>query len=163
MPDEPLTQDIHKILAGYKKGDKVKVKILEINVEKERISLGIKQLSNDPMQNFIETNPIKSKVTGKITELNEKFLKVELNEHIDGFIKKIHLSRDKNEQKTDRFAIGEQVDSIILSVDQKNRSLNLSIKEIEIIDEKEAMSKYGSSDSGASLGDILGSALKKKK
>ena len=155
-------KECEKILAGYKKGDKVKVKILEINIDKERISLGIKQLSNDPIQNFIETNPIKSKVTGKITELNEKFLKVELNDQIYGFIKKINLSRDKNEQKTDRFAVGEQVDSIILSVDQKNRSLNLSIKEIEIIDEKEAMSKYGSSDSGASLGDILGSVLKKK-
>ena len=156
-------KECEKILAGYKKGDKVKVKILEINIEKERISLGIKQLSNDPIQNFIEANPIKSKVTGKITELNEKFLKIELNDQIYGFIKKIHLSKDKNEQKTDRFALGEQVDSIILSVDQKNRSLNLSIKEIEIIDEKEALSKYGSSDSGASLGDILGSVLKKKK
>ena len=156
-------KECEKILAGYKKGDKVKVKILEINIEKERISLGIKQLSNDPIQNFIEANPIKSKVTGKITELNEKFLKVELNDQIYGFIKKIHLSKDKNEQKTDRFAVGEQVDSIILSVEQKSRSLNLSIKEAEIIDEKEAMSKYGSSDSGASLGDILGSVLKKKK
>ena len=156
-------KECEKILAGYKKGDKVKVKILEINIDKERISLGIKQLSNDPIQNYIETNPIKSKVTGKITELNEKYLKVELNNQIYGFIKKINLSRDKNEQKTDRFAIGEQVDSIIVSVDKKTRSLNLSIKEIEIIDEKEAMSKYGSSDSGASLGDILGSVLKKKK
>ena len=156
-------KECEKILAGYKKGDKVKVKILEINIDKERISLGIKQLSNDPIQNYIETNPIKSKVTGKITELNEKFLKVELNDQVYGFIKKINLSRDKNEQKTDRFAIGEQVDSIIVSVDKKTRSLNLSIKEIEIIDEKEAMSKYGSSDSGASLGDILGSVLKKKK
>ena len=156
-------KECEKILAGYKKGDKVKVKILEINIDKERISLGIKQLSNDPIQNYIETNPIKSKVTGKITELNEKFLKVELNDQIYGIIKKINLSRDKNEQKTDRFAVGEQVDSIIVSVDKKTRSLNLSIKEIEIIDEKEAMSKYGSSDSGASLGDILGSVLKKKK
>ena len=155
-------KECEKILAGYKKGDKVKVKILEINIDKERISLGIKQLSNDPIQNFIEANPIKSKVTGKIIELNEKFLKVELNDQIYGFIKKINLSRDKNEQKTDRFAVGEKVDSIIISVDHKSRSLNLSIKEIEIIDEKEAMSKYGSSDSGASLGDILGSVLKKK-
>ena len=153
--------DDEKILERFKKGDKVKVKILEINVEKERISLGIKQLSNDPIQNFVEKNPIKSTVTGKIVELNEKFLKVELNDQVFGFIKKINLSRDKNEQKTDRFAIGEQVDSIIISVDQKSRSLNLSIKEIEIIDEKEALSKYGSSDSGASLGDILGSVLKK--
>ena len=87
---------------------------------------------------------------------------VYINPHFQD-IKKINLSRDKLEQKTDRFAVGEQVDSIIISVDQKSRTFNLSIKEIEIIDEKEALSKYGSSDSGASLGDILGSVLKKKK
>ena len=110
----------------------------------------------------IFANPIKSKVTGKIVEIDEKFIKVELSDQVFGFIKKINLSRDKLEQKTDRFAEGEQVDSIILSIDQKSRSFNLSIKEIEIMDEKEAMSKYGSSDSGASLGDILGSVLKKK-
>ena len=156
-------KECQNILDNFKKGDKVKVKILEINVEKERISLGIKQLSSDPIQDYIEKNPLKSKVTGKIVELDEKFLKVELSNKVFGFIKKINLSRDKLEQKTDRFAEGEQVDSIIISVDQKNRSLNLSIKEIEIIDEKEALSKYGSSDSGASLGDILGSVLKKKK
>ncbi len=155
-------KECQNILDSFKKGDKVKVKILEINVEKERISLGIKQLSNDPIKDYIEKNPLKSKVTGKIVELDEKFLKVELSDKVFGFIKKINLSRDKLEQKTDRFAEGEQVDSIIISVDQKNRSLNLSIKEIEIIDEKEALSKYGSSDSGASLGDILGSVLKKK-
>ena len=106
---------------------------------------------------------LKSKVTGKIIEIDEKFLKLELSDQVLGYIKKINLSRDKLEQKTDRFAEGEQVDSIIISVDQKNRTLNLSIKEVEIIDEKEALSKYGSSDSGASLGDILGSVLKKKK
>ena len=155
-------KECQNILDSFKKGDKVKVKILEINVEKERISLGIKQLSSDPIQDYIEKNPLKSKVTGKIVEIDEKFLKVELSDKVFGFIKKINLSRDKLEQKTDRFAEGEQVDSIIISVDQKNRSLNLSIKEIEIIDEKEALSKYGSSDSGASLGDILGSVLKKK-
>ncbi|MBD1147226.1 30S ribosomal protein S1 [Pelagibacterales bacterium SAG-MED31] len=156
-------KECQKILEGYKKGDKVQVKILEINIEKERISLGIKQLNNDPIQNFIELNPLKSKVTGKIVELDEKFLKVKLNDQVFGVIKKINLSRDKLEQKTDRFAEGEQVDSIIISIDQKSRSINLSIKEVEIIDEKEALSKYGSSDSGASLGDILGSVLNKKK
>jgi len=81
---------------------------------------------------------------------------------MQGTIKKSNLSKDKNEQKTERFAIDEQVDSIILSVDQKTRNINLSIKEVEIIDEKEALSKYGSSDSGASLGEIFGSILKKK-
>ena len=156
-------KECQKILEGYKKGDKVKVKILEINVEKERISLGIKQLSSDPIQDYIEKNPLKSRVTGKIVEIDEKFLKVELSDKVFGYLKKINLSKDKLEQKTDRFAEGEQVDSMIIAVDQKSRTLNLSIKEIEIIDEKEALSKYGSSDSGASLGDILGSVLKKKK
>ena len=73
----------------------------------------------------------------------------------------MNLSKDKNEQKTDRFAVGENVDAIIISVDSKTRALNLSIKELEIQDEKEVLSKYGSSASGASLGDILGSVLKK--
>ena len=151
-----------KILEGYKKGDKVKVKILDINVDKERISLGIKQLSDDPLQDFLNSNPIKSKVTGKIKEVNDKGLVIELKDNIIGNIKKSNLSKTKSEQKSERFAIGEMVDSMITSVDYKSRSINLSIKEIEVIDEKEALSKYGSSDSGASLGDILGSILKKK-
>ncbi len=156
-------KECETILKGYKKGDKVKVKILDINVDKERISLGIKHLNDDPVQGFLNKFPIKSKVTGKIIEVEEKTLKVELDEvnKIFGFIKKINLSKDKNEQKTERFAIGENVDSVIISLDNKSRSLNLSIKELEIQDEKEALSKYGSSDSGASLGDILGSVLKK--
>ena len=150
------------ILEKFKKNDKVKVKVLEINIEKERISLGMKQLESDPIQDFVEKNPIKSKVTGKIVEIDERSLTIDLDNNITGSIKKSNLSKDRNDQKTDRFAIGEQVDSLIISVDQKTRSLNLSIKEIEIMDEKEAMSKYGSRDSGASLGDILGSVLKKK-
>ncbi len=155
-------KECQNILNNYKKGDKVKVKILEINVDKERISLGIKQLESDPVQDFILKNPLKSTVTGKIIEISEKLLTVQLEDGIIGTIKKSNLSKDKNEQKTERFALDEQVDSIIISIDQKSRTLNLSIKEIEILDEKEALSKYGSSDSGASLGDILGSVLKKK-
>ncbi len=151
-----------EMLQSFKKTDKVKVKILDINVEKERISLGIKQLFDDPVNNFITNNPIKSKVTGKILEIDEKGIKIDLANKVLGYIKKINLSKDKNEQKTERFAIGESIDSIIISLDTKNRMINLSIKAIEIQDEKEALSKYGSSDSGASLGDILGSVLKKK-
>ncbi len=156
-------KECEKILKEFKKGDKVKVKILDINVDKERISLGIKHLNNDPVQDFISTHPLKSKVTGKITEIDEKGLKIELDEvnKIYGFVKKSNLSKDKNEQKTERFALNENVDTVIVSLDNKNRILNLSIKELEIQDEKEALSKYGSSDSGASLGDILGSVLKK--
>ena len=157
--DEKISQ---QILEKFKKGDKVKVKILEINVEKERISLGIKQLDSDPLQEFLNKNPLKSMVSGKIVEIDDKFLKISLDNNIFGTIKRSNLSKDKNEQRIDRFALEEQVDSIIISVDHKTRTLNLSIKEIEINDEKEALSKYGSSDSGASLGDILGSVLKKK-
>ena len=156
-------KNCEKIIKDLKKGDKIKVKILDINIDKERISLGVKHLNNDPVQDFIDANPINTKVTGKITEIDEKGLKIEVDneKQIFGFIKKSNLSNDKNENRTDRFALGEKVDSIILSIDSKNRSLNLSIKELEIRDEKEALSKYGSSASGASLGDILGSVLKK--
>ncbi len=155
--------ECEKIIKNLKKGDKIEVKILDINADKERISLGVKHLNNDPVQDFIETNPFNSKVTGKIINIDEKGLKVELDneKQIFGFIKKSNLSNDKNENKTDRFAIDEKVDSIILSIDSKNRMINLSIKQLEIQDEKEALSKYGSSTSGASLGDILGSVLKK--
>ena len=156
-------KECDEMLKAFKKGDKLKVKILDINVDKERISLGIKHLNNDPVQDFLEKNPIKSKITGKILEVEEKGIKVELDasNNIFGYIKKINLSKDKAEQKTDRFAVGENVDSMISSLDSKTRMLNLSIKELEIKDEKEVLSKYGSSASGASLGDILGSVLKK--
>ncbi len=156
-------KECENLIKDLKKGDLIKVKILDINADKERISLGVKHLNNDPVQDFIEDNPINSKITGKIIEVDEKGLKIELDEakQIFGFIKRNNLSNDKNENKTERFALNEQVDSIILSVDTKSRSLNLSIKELEIRDEKEALSKYGSSASGASLGDILGSVLKK--
>ncbi len=151
------------ILKNFKKGDKLKVKILDINAEKERISLGIKHLKNDPVQEYINSNPLNSKVTGKIIDIDEKGLKIELDKanQIFGYIKKSNLSNDKNENKTERFALDENIDSIIVSIDSKSRNINLSIKELEIRDEKEALSKYGSSASGASLGDILGSVLKK--
>ena len=156
-------KESEEIIKNFKKGEKVKVKILDINIDKERISLGIKHLNNDPVQDYLGKYPIKSKVTGKIVEIEEKGLKIELDKEnqIFGFIKKTNLSNDKNENKTERFAIEENIDSVILSIDSKNRMLNLSIKELEIRDEKEALSKYGSSTSGASLGDILGSVLKK--
>ncbi len=152
-----------EIIKNFKKGDKVKVKILDINVEKERISLGIKHLNNDPVQDYISKFPLNSKVTGKIVHIEDKGIKIELDTEnkIYGFIKKSNLSKDKNEQKTERFALDENIDSVIISIDAKTRVVNLSVKELEIQDEKEALSKYGSSASGASLGDILGSVLKK--
>ena len=127
---------------------------------KRKISL---ELNNDPVQDYLDKQPIKSKVTGRITEINEKYLKVELDKenNIFGYVKRQNLSKDKNEQRTDRFALEENIDSTIMSLDSKTRSINLSIKELEIQDEKEALDKYGSSDSGASL-DILGSVLKNR-
>ena len=151
------------VLSKFKKGDLVKVKILDINIEKERISLGIKQLESDPIQKFIDDHPLKSRISGKITSIDEKGLTIDLGEKITGYIKKTSLAKDKIDQKVDRFAIGETVDSMIVSIDNKTRNINLSIKEIEIDDEKKTLSKYGSSDSGASLGDILGSVIEKKK
>ncbi len=156
-------KECEKIIKNFKKGQKIKVKILDINADKERISLGVKHLNNDPVQDFIEANPLNSKITGKIINIDDKGLKIELDKEkqIFGFIKRSNLSNDKNENKTERFALDEKVDSVILSIDSKNRTVNLSIKELEIRDEKEALNKYGSSASGASLGDILGSVLKK--
>ena len=152
-----------KMLQDYKKGDKLTVKILDINIEKERISLGIKQLNKDPVQEYLEKHPIKSKVSGKIINIDDKGLTIKLEENLNGFIKKSNLSKEKTEQKIDRYAIDENIDSMIVSIDSKTRSINLSIKDLEIKDEKEALNKYGSSDSGASLGDILGSVLDKNK
>ena len=156
-------KECETIIKNLKKGEKVNVKILDINADKERISLGIKHLNNDPVLEYIEKNPLNTKVTGKIINIDDKALKIELDKEkqVYGIIKKSHLSNDKNENKTDRFALEENIDSVILSIDAKTRMINLSIKELEIRDEKEALSKYGSSTSGASLGDILGSVLKK--
>jgi small subunit ribosomal protein S1 len=117
--DEKISQ---QTLEQFKKGDKVKVKILEINIEKERISLGIKQLENDPLQEFLDKNPVKSIVSGKIVEIDDKILKISFDNNIIGTIKKSNLSKDKNEQRVDRFALEEQVDSIIISIDQKTQT-----------------------------------------
>ena len=112
---------------------------------------------------YIKQNPVKTIVSGQIKSIDEKGITVSISEKIIGFIKKSNLAKDKMEQKIDRFAIDENVDSVILSLDNKTRIINLSIKKLEIADEKEVLSKYGSSDSGASLGDILGTVLDKKK
>ena len=151
-----------EILETLKKGQQTKVKILDIDVDKERISLGIKQLDEDPLSAFINSHPLKSRITGEITSIDDKGLSVKLDQEIIGFIKRSNLAKDKVDQKVDRFAVGEKIDSMIISLDSKTRLVNLSIKEVEIDDEKQVLSKYGSSDSGASLGDILGSVLNKK-
>ena len=147
----------------YEKGNEVETKVLEIDIEKERISLGIKQLVKDP---FAEATKDKLK-SGKITtcvieNIQDAGLEVILEDNLPGFIKRNDLSRDKEEQKTTRFAKGEKVDAMITSVDKNNRKILLSIKAMELADEKKAMKDYGSADAGASLGDILGAALEAK-
>lgn len=150
-------------LKGYKKGDVVKAVILDIDVEKERISLGVKQLSADPKT----AAPKRKKgevVTGTVTKVTAGGIEVAIGEDgMMGFIKKNELSRDRNDQRPDRFAVGEKVDAQVVNVDRGGRQVQLSIKAREIAEEKAAVEQYGSSDSGASLGDILGAALKKIK
>ncbi|MBQ3695611.1 MAG: 30S ribosomal protein S1 [Alphaproteobacteria bacterium] len=148
-------------IKDYKKGMTVKAKILDIDVEKERISLGIKQLTEDPMAGSMEGLKKGAVVTAVVSAIEENGLEVDVN-GVKGYIKRTDLAKERSEQKTERFAIGEKVDAKVVSVDNKAHKVNLSIKAREIEDEKRALEEYGSTSSGASLGDILGAALEKK-
>ncbi|MGC2854963.1 30S ribosomal protein S1 [Novispirillum sp. DQ9] len=143
----------------YNRGDVVKAKVLDVDVEKERISLGIKQLGEDPFQKASSGLRKGQVVTGVVTQVNDGGVEVEVDGAI-GFIRKADLARDRADQRPERFAVGEKLDAKITAVDAKTRKLSLSIKQREIDEEKQAMAEYGSTDSGASLGDILGAALK---
>ena len=148
---------------AFKKGDSVKVKVLDVDVEKERISLGVKQLLKD---NFAEASTSLKKgdvVTCTVSAVTDGGLEVSVGDGLHGFIKKVDLSRERSEQRPDRFAVGEKVDAKVIQVDAKSRKLSLSIKAKEVEEDKQAMAEFGSSDSGASLGDILGAALNKAK
>ena len=149
------------IINNFKKGDLVKAKILEIDVEKERVSLGVKQLTKDPMadnKDLVRGNI----VTSVIKSITEKGLHVEISEGVNGFVKKSELAKERGDQRVDRFAVDEKVDGRIMSIDSNTRVVNLSIKALQMAEEKQAMKDYGSVDSGASLGDILGAALEEK-
>ena len=149
-------------LAEYNKGDIVKAKVLDVDVDKERVSLGIKQLDDDPAEGALDGLKKGSVVTCTVTQTNDGGVEVMVNDAVLGFIRKSDLSRDRSEQRPDRFAAGEKVDAKITQIDKSGRKLSLSIKALEVEEEKKAMAEYGSSDSGASLGDILGAALKEK-
>ena len=149
-------------LGGYAKGDTVKAKVLDIDVEKERISLGIKQLSEDPFAGQADNYRKGEVVTCTVTAITDNGLDVSVGEAMTGFIRRIDLSRERAEQRADRFAVDEKVDAVITNIDKKTRKMTLSIKARETAEEKQAMADYGSSDSGASLGDILGAALAKR-
>lgn len=148
--------------AKFKKGDTVTVKVLEIDPEKERISLGMKQLTENPYGDSDIDVRKGVVVTCLVTDVKEDGLEVTLPNGVHGFIKKADLAKDRQDRKTDRFAVGEKVDAKIISVDKTGRKVGLSIKALEIEEEKQVMAEFGSSDSGASLGDILGLAINKK-
>jgi len=148
-------------LAEYKKGDRTKAVILDIDIAKERISLGIKQLTSDPI-GTVQGLKKGGTVTCLITKVTENGLEVTLGDEespMEAFIRRADLSRDRSEQRPERFSAGDKVDAMVTSFDKKNRKVGLSIKALEITEEKEAVKQYGSSNSGASLGDILGAAL----
>ena len=145
----------------YQKGQMVKAKVLDVDSEKERVSLGVKQLSGDPMD---KVGPMKKGdvMTVTVSEVNDGGIEVTLADGVKGFIRRSDLSRDRNEQRPERFQVGNKVDVLVTSVDKASRKISLSIKAREVAEEKEAVAQYGSSDSGASLGDILGAALKRR-
>jgi len=158
-------------LETYNRGDMVSAKVLDVDVEKERISLGIKQLATGETSSSAagdagapaEAGGLRKNavVTGVVTEVNDGGIEVRINDtDITSFIRRADLSRDRNDQRPERFSKGEKVDARITQYDRKTGRIQLSIKALEIAEEREAVANYGSSDSGASLGDILGAALK---
>ena len=163
MSDLSWTDSPEEAIRKYNKGDKIRVKVLEVDPEKERISLGVKQLSPDPYAFGLAEIKKGDIVTCDITGITDQGLDVAINGTLPGFIRKAELSKERSEQRTDRFAIGEKVDAKVTNIDRTTRNLSLSIKGREIHEEKEAMATYGSADSGASLGDILGAAFDKVK
>ncbi len=162
MSDISWDKTGEEAIAEYKKADVVQVKVLDIDVVKERISLGIKQLSEDQVSASMDGIKKGSVVTCTVSKILDSGIEVMANETVPGFIRKTDLSRERSEQRPDRFAVGEKVDAKITAIDKSGRKVNLSIKAREVEEEKKAMAEYGSSDSGASLGDILGAAFKSK-
>jgi small subunit ribosomal protein S1 len=141
----------------------VKAKVLDVDVEKERISLGVKQLGGDPLAQ--DTYKKGQTVTVQVTEVTSGGIEVKFGEDeapMTAFIRKSDLSRDRSEQRPERYAVGDRLDAQISNIDKAARRVSLSVKALEMAEDKEAIEKFGSSDSGASLGDILGAALREK-
>ena len=146
-------------LRGYKKGDLVKAKVLDVDPERERISLGIKQLEEDQFEVALENIKRGDVLTCTVSQTVDNGIEVTVAGGLPGFIRRAELARDRADQRPDRFAPGDRVDARVTSIDRRDRKLTLSIKAQEVAEEKQAMAEYGSSDSGASLGDILGAAI----
>ncbi len=159
LSDLSWEDESEKALEAFTKGDMVKAKILDINTDKERVALGVKQLQADPFEGAMDGIKKGAVVTCTVTEITNGGVEVSVNDKVTGFIKKPDLSRERSEQRPDRFAVGEKVDAKVVSMDAKSRKVTLSIKAREMDEDKQAMKEFGSTESGASLGDILGAAL----
>ncbi len=153
-----------QVIEEYKKGDMVKATVLDVDVEKERISLGVKQLAGDPMEEGAAGELKKGDVvTCEVTDVKEGGLDVKIvGTDLETFIRRADLARDRGDQRSERFQVGQKVDARVTQFDRKARKVQVSIKALEVAEEKEAIAQYGSSDSGATLGDILGTALKQR-
>src|ERR1700731_3225068 len=149
-------------MAKYEKGQVVKAKVLDVDVEKERISLGIKQLADDPAASVLDRVNKGDVVTCVVTAVQSNGIEVKVDDVLTGFIRRAELARDKGDQRPDRFAIGEKVDAKITAVDRAGRKLSLTIKGKEVEEEKQAMAEFGSPASCGSLGDILGAAIRRR-
>jgi len=147
-----------QVIAEYRKGDLVKAKVLDVDIDKERISLGIKQLEADPYRS-IEKLKRGDTVTCTVAATRDNGIEVTVADGAVGFIRRADLARERSEQRPDRFAVGDKVDAMVSAFDRDSRKLTLSIKALEVAEQKAAMEQYGSTDSGASLGDILGAAI----
>jgi small subunit ribosomal protein S1 len=154
-------KSVEESLASFKKGDMIKARVRDIDIEKERVNLSVKHLTQDPMKSAGDVAKKGEVVTCVISAVTENGLDVEITGGIPGFIKKNDLAKDRFEQRTDRFAVGEKIDAKVLGTEKGSRKVSLSIKAKEIDEEKQAMKEFGSTDSGASLGDILGAAMQK--
>ena len=149
-------------IKDYKKGDTVKAQVLDVDASKERISLGIKQVGGDPLESIGKLRK-GAQVTCEVLAVQENGIEVRIaDSDITTFIKRSDLSRDRSEQRPERFNVGDKVDAAITNLDKNSRRITVSIKSLEIAEEKQAVAQYGSSDSGASLGDIFKAAIKKK-
>ncbi|OQM76318.1 30S ribosomal protein S1 [Manganibacter manganicus] len=154
-----------QVIEEYQRGQMVKAQVLDVDIDKERISLGVKQLERDAAGDAAASGELRKNavVTCEVTGIKDGGLEVRLVESgIDTFIRRSDLSRDRDEQRPERFTVGQKVDARVIAFDKKTRKLQVSIKALEIAEEKQAVAQYGSTDSGASLGDILGAALKKQ-
>jgi small subunit ribosomal protein S1 len=149
-------------ISKYSKGQVVKAKVLDVDVEKERISLGIKQLEVDPAAGVLDRIHKGQIVTCIVTAVQPNGIEVKVDDVLTGFIRRAELARDKADQRSERFAVGDSVDAKITAVDRAARKLQLTIKGKEIDEDKSAVAEFGSSDSGASLGDILGAAIRRR-